>query len=166
MSNYGSLPMIPCSDFSPCCFRQLGKCTILRDTHFPDHKCHFRKADPLGQNCYDHPEKEEKVEEEVKEEKDVLRSALTIAGAFSQSKAKRMDCEYYGDKTRYCKCTSHTTCEGCRFYFPNSLSRQKILSEYIVRQNRFEKKPKQIKLIDPYCDERQLEDELDESLGY
>ncbi len=64
---------------------------------------------------------------------DAIRDALEIAGAFSVDDPKRMDCEYYnGDKKKYCKCTTQTTCEKCRFYFPNAIATRQILADYIV----------------------------------
>ena len=96
----------------------------------------------------------------------ILREALEIAGAFSGSDPRRMDCEYYnGDNKRYCKCTTQTDCDGCRFYFPNSISARTIMAEYIVSLTKLDNVNPTRRLGDPYWYENQLLEELDESMG-
>jgi uncharacterized coiled-coil protein SlyX len=52
-----------------------------------------------------------------------------LDGAYVDASHRANYCEYKGDKNRYCRITTQSTCKGCRFFSPNMLMRSRVVVE-------------------------------------
>lgn len=69
----------------------------------------------------------------TKKQADEIERILREGGYTNPKKKDKSDCQYRGTDERYCKATTQTTCDKCRFYEPTTFAKIRMLMEEILR---------------------------------